>query len=153
MKTATEIGNAMLQAKKRRMSRDEALTLGQLLIASEMGALDEDSAEAKWPTGARIAKAKLEWAGVPTTAGLCWAISAMSDRPGTVVLYCAAVKAIHDNVQRKVTIDDFFKNDSAFADGFVADTEVERIWDTQKVHDGKGPDNWLDRKEAWTQSA
>lgn len=99
------------------------------------------------PQACGIARAHATVRGVEITDQNYLMIAAICDRPGTVVMYVAAMAALNAKLGHTATLTDLCE---AFPVGFPTEEALTKIWDGQKVHDGNGPDNWLDRDEAWT---
>jgi hypothetical protein len=156
---AVEVGQAMIAAKKVVMTAKEAEIFLMLFIAERVAekqkitfTVEEFTTPDKLPHTFWVLKKRLEWAKVEVADSvLLLAGAVLSDRVGIAVLYAAAIKAIYDQNQCKVSFDDFVH---VFSDGFPSLDEMFRIWRSQKVPtplDGirHGPDNWLDCCEAW----
>lgn len=152
MKTAIEVGKEVISAEVRNMDRNEAKVLASLILMRRDFDQDKLLDEAK-PMAYEIAKKRLDAFGVPVEARVCLMIAALSDRPGTAVLYCAAVKAIAAGKGNgePVSIEEFAMS---FPMGFPTEGELQRIWNGQKTMRDPAlgalqSDNSLDRKEAW----
>lgn len=149
MKTAINIGNDMITTKKVRvMTEEESMVMISLIqMQQDLPPLD---GEDKPPLAYQIADERLAFHNVPVERRVLLMIASLCDRPGTVVLYCAAVKAIAMKVLagegKPVTFSHFIE---AFPMGFPTEEELHRIWEAQKVHDDQPGDNWIDRPAAW----
>lgn len=143
LRTASEVAMAILSAKSRSMTDEQTKVMLNLIVAGDKYAIPDIK---ELPLGLRIAKSRTMACGVPTTDAALVMITALCDRPGNIVMYCAVLKTLADRLGRAATISDIC---DAFPIGFPGDTEMTTIWDRQKNHDGHGSDNWLDRAEAW----
>lgn len=149
MITALKIGNEMLACSKVRiMTHEEAEIMLQLLLLKDFTVEEgEDAGRAFAMARLRLRHHKVDVhdRAILMAASLC-------DRPGPLMLYCAALKAIAVYNDRQVSLDDFI---NSFPMGFPIEAELHRIWDMQK-RSGKDrkaspmiSDNWLDADEAW----
>lgn len=152
MKTAVEVGNDMIGAKLRPLTRDECKNFVLMATMREDPELPPD---VPLPFGMQILQKRLAHHGVRAENRVMMLVTFLCDRPGTIVLYAAAIKAIAAKKTEPgpVTFNEFVE---AFAIGFPTDEELNRIWDSQKVQHGdpgsdgvQRSDNWLDRDEAW----
>lgn len=144
-RTATDVGNAILAAPQHPMDNSSTETMPRLVVAGPAFKLPDTA----MPLAIQIAKTRLAAFNVPASDAAIVMIAQLCDRPGTIVLYCAALKVLADRLGRAATVSDLCE---AFPMGFPDDEALTAIWDAQKVRDGKGPDNWLDRAEAWSAS-
>jgi hypothetical protein len=148
MKTAIEIGEEILKAEVRVMDKDEATSLAMLALTPSEKPLPEKGV----PLAVKIAQTRLAYHKVGCSPRVLLMIGILCDRPGTVMLYVAAIKALSArNGNQPVTFIQFIEG---FPNGFPTEKELHRIWLGQKVTDGSpGSDNWIDRAEAWREAA
>lgn len=159
MKFAKDIGEEMLTAKVEPLSKANAALLIQTVMldtglnqapnVSEK--LDKFNQEAKEGVQAyAILGGRLEWAQLKASPTAIFFLSALCDRPGTCVLYAAALKALAIRLKKgkgdELTLSDVVTN--GFPMGVPTNDELMRIWDGQKAYSEK-PDNWLDHQAAW----
>jgi hypothetical protein len=100
------------------------------------------------PFGLKIAQVHSQANRVPVTEAALVMITALSDRPATVVMYVAVLKALADKLGHAATIADIAE---AFPMGFPTEEALHRVWVEQKrhPHPSSGSDNWLDYAESW----
>ncbi len=154
MKTAIEVGNDMLKAKPvRTMTRAEAEILLALTMITKSGRSFADALAGglakgiPMPPTYEILSKRLDYHKVPYDAAAAFWLSSCSDRPGTAVLYAAALAALaHRNGNKAASFDDVV---DAFAMGVPDEPALQKVWESQK-RPGHVPDNWLDDPEAWT---
>lgn len=143
LRTARAVGEAMLAAPQRPMDRTTSELMLKLIVAADTFSLPTDR---DLPLGIQIAQRRAEVFGFPVTDAALLMVGQLCDRPGNIVLYCAVLKTLADRLGRAATISDLCE---AFPWGFPDNDALTAIWDRQKARDGNGPDNWLDRAEAW----
>ena len=141
LRTARDVGEAILAAKQRPMDKATSEALLRLIVAGDGFTLPE-----KLPLALEIAKYRCAEHNIPVSDGTLMMLGLLCDRPATIVLYCVALKTIADRVGHAVTVSDLCE---AFPWGFPDEAALAAIWDRQKAHDGNGSDNRLDRSEAW----
>lgn len=148
MFTAIQVGKAMRDAKRDIMDKGLSKTLATLVLAGDDGdvKLAAVMKNADAPFGFKVIKGRLDHFEIPAETRTMLFATALCDRPGFCVMYCAAIKTIFDAKTSKVTLSDFCE---FFPFGFPIESEMKRIWDLQKNHTGQGSDNWLDHDEAW----
>jgi hypothetical protein len=148
MKTAIEIGNELLAARpQRELTPDEASILVRLFCLERAGLVDLGDAEP--PFSYQVLAGRLDMAKVPYEPFAAMFLASCSDRPGTAVLYAAVIAALAAKKNgERVSLTDLTSLD-AFGMGVPDEDALHKVWEGQKINDGKGPDNMLDRKEAW----
>lgn len=148
MKTALEVGEEMLACEGQPMSREIAEEMACLLFF-EKDSEPLDAEKLKDEAIYKIAKARTELAGVPINDYALLMINTISaGRPGTAIMYVAALKAISKrNGGDQVTVS-MICNKNGFAMGFPSEDDLRRIWGGQKDK-GSPLGNSLDNPEAW----
>lgn len=142
--TAVDLGNAMINERfTRQMSKDETNIMVNLIMSR--GSF-KFKPEDDLPFSVKVALAHLSAHNVLYTDETVLMVSALCDRPGTVVMYCAVLKALEKKNGRAATLDDLCKE---FPMGFPTEDALHSIWERQKARDGQYPDNFLDRSSAW----
>lgn len=145
---AIQIGDELIKAQKRRLTREETEALVSIvMIENAKKPLPECFKE---PFAMKVLKGRLDYFKVPYETGtLLWLMS-LCDTPGDAVLFASAVATVaaKKNDGSAVKLSDMTAPET-FGFGIPTKEEMHRVWKMQKVHDGKGPDNWLDREEAW----
>lgn len=96
--------------------------------------------------GYQIVTGQLNNYRVPASWQLRVWLSAISDRPGVCVMWAYTVALLAKDQPGEVTMEDWTL---AFPWGVPTQFAIDKAWEAQKVYDGKGPDNWLDRSEQW----
>jgi len=144
---AVEVGRAMLAAPQHQMNEDASKVMAVLGLMEAAGEPLPDIFREMFAY--KILDKRVEVHGLKVNDYLKAFIAVLCDRPGTVVLYAAALKAIQEDSAHEGETD-LLKFCAAFPSGFPVESDLHKIWDAQKVHDGRAPDNWLDREEAWT---
>lgn len=155
MKLAKVIGEEMLTAKGEPLSpSNSALLLETIMLDT---GLDTPEKRAKFLQEAKdgvtafdILQKRLDWAQVKASPTAVFFCAALCDRPGTLVLYAAALKALsirlNKGADEELTLRDVVT--SGFPMGVPTEEEMHRIWEGQKAR-GERPDNWLDHQAAW----
>lgn len=150
MKTAIEVGNDLIAARPvRGLTKPEAeVLIGLSAIEVSGKALLEVLVATKQelPTLYKIMAFRLDFHKVPYDPAAVFWLASCADRPGTAILYCAALAALADkNGGNAATLGDATQ---AFPSGVPDDSALQKVWLSQK-RPGYMPDNWLDYPEAW----
>jgi hypothetical protein len=155
MKLAKDIGEEMLTAKVEPLSKSNAvLLLETIMLDTGLDTpekRDKFCKEAKTEvTAFAILQGRLEWAQLKVSPTATFFCAALCDRPGTCVLYAAALKALSIRLKKGAN-EELSLNEvvvSGFPRGVPTQDELHRIWDGQKAYDER-PDNWLDHPASW----
>lgn len=139
MKTAFDIGKEIVEAKQRPMTTEEGL-----VVLSAMARKDNEDLKDMFNLKVFSSRAKHHKIDITDQASV--ALAFLADRVGMVVMYVAVAKYLNVSLGRQVNIFDVM---DVFQGTLPTEEALSRIWDNQKIHDGKGPDNILDRDEAW----
>lgn len=151
MKTAIEIGNEIIAVRPQRaLTKEEAKTLvGLVLLDKTVGPNLGTVLDEEFPFVYQVLAKRLQAHNVPFERSAAFFLASLADTPGVAVLYAAVIAAIAaKNDGRPVKLTDLTALD-AFGLGLPEDEALHKIWDGQKINDGQGPDNMLDRKDAW----
>ena len=141
--TAIQVGAAIMKLTPHPMNDLTSKVMLQLILAGEEFTFPS---EPELPFIVAVAKKRCEHHAIPASDGALLMIAQLCDRPGTVVMYCAVLKALATKLNRAVQVPDLC---DAFPMGFPNNDDLITVWDQQKVHDGAGPNNALDRASAW----
>ena len=139
MKTAFEIGKEIVEATKRPMTNEECL-----VVLSAMARKDNEDLKDMFNLKVFSSRAKHHKVDITDQASV--ALAFLADRVGTVVMYVAVAKYLNDSLGRQVNIFDVM---DIFEGSLPTDDALHEIWDNQKINDGNGSDNILDRAKAW----
>ena len=147
MKTAIEIGNEILALPKEKLALEDSKGLIMCVLHEMQNAdIPEDISKV---IQYKIIESRIKAGKVPVSPWVIAFLGMITITPGECVLYSAALAAIHaKKPDQTVTLHDLTWLD-AFALGFPNRTQLEIVWDGQKIHDGNGPDNMLDRIDCW----
>lgn len=147
MKKAIDIGNEMLKAEVRPLTKGEAAMLLKLLAVDIAGKqVDEVPDTVDFPLAYKILTSRAKWGGVDFTPNAAFFLSFVSSTPGEAVMYAAALKAVQTRAGGKVDLTTVI--DRGFPMGVPTKEELHRIWDDQKVN--LTPDNALDHSNSWS---
>lgn len=143
MKTAIEIGQEILA-----ITDVAPMTENQtkIFVAAMMAERNKTTLPQIDYLGYQILKKRLAYYQIPVTDPAILFVSSLADRPGIVVMYAAVLAAIYAKEQKEVNIDMVA---TAFPVGFPKEERLHEVWEGQKIHDGAGPDNMLDRHHGW----
>src|SRR5690348_12997785 len=102
--TTNAVGEAIVNSKSvfRRMDKHQS----ELLIHLATNPNFTFPKNIELPFSIKVGLAHLKAHGVPYTDGALMLLACMSDRPGTMVLYCTVLKYLADKLGRAATVDD-----------------------------------------------
>lgn len=143
LKTAMEVGQELVRAKQEPADND--LLRAMLLFYPLENAKQPIPQELVDTTAFQIVRKRCAFHNVEATDHVVAMVALLCDRPGTAVLYAAALFYMHRKAQRPVNLDVFT---TYFAHGFPGEADLHRIWLEQKGAQAWGG-NYLDSAEAW----
>lgn len=147
MKTAYDVGEAMSKAPQHPMSKDMTTVFINLLMMQQ--AKIEIPDELKASFNYRLVDQRCVAFGVEADDYAKALVAMIADRPGTAVMYCAALHYVHKKTGKPATMQTLI---DAFPMGFPNEEDLRIIWTSQKIDEeetGLMTDNWLDVKAAW----
>lgn len=147
MKSFIDIGNEILTLPKHPMSREQSQCF-VMCSMSETQKIDlPPEIEQSFPY--QVIDKRLAYWGVEVTPWVKVFVAMIIDSPGLAVLYCAALGALWAK-KGQVTMNVFAGLDGdpqTFGMGLPSEEDLHVVWENQKIHDGRGSDNMLDRPQ------
>lgn len=144
LKTAMDVGQEMVRAKPVGLNGDHTHALMLCYMNEQMGQPVDGEIEGR--LAYQIMMKRCRHHGISVTPWTLALIALLVDRPGSAMLYVAALHYIsRKSAAGTVNLDRFI---DFFGDGFPGEDELRRIWEGQKS-DYAPLGNVLDDPQAW----